>query len=286
MAHFKRSDVTIAGDEIKIHSYNERDPIPIVLHHHPVCVSFAIYENGYGSIAIESDLLFFYKVSIILFRDIAIADPSLLEERRSEANLVFGINAYRELCGLHFGGITLASLEMLLKCANQGSKRAKNVVKYIKAALEADEKCRLNGDAVGFMPCLQSTSFDSHNETHLLLRLEKFKLNTTHEMEVELEQMKQEQAKIKSLGQNSAVLLPPEELSDDDENDQWIPELDNDIDDELYVAKASNSKENQAKPADEEVKSKKTATKRKSTKNSSLDDDSEEEETIVMERIT
>lgn len=120
LAHFKRPDVTTSGDEIKVHTHAERDPIPIVLHHYPVCVSYAIYENG----------------------EIAIADPSLIEERRSEATVVFGLNSYRELCGLHFGGITLASLELLIKCANQGAKRAKNIVKQIKAALEEDEKRR------------------------------------------------------------------------------------------------------------------------------------------------
>lgn len=46
LAHFRRPDVTTTGEEIKIHSHNERDPIPIVLHHYPVCVSYAIYENG------------------------------------------------------------------------------------------------------------------------------------------------------------------------------------------------------------------------------------------------
>lgn len=46
LAHFKRPDVTTNGDEITIHTFNERDPIPIVLHHHPVCISYAIYENG------------------------------------------------------------------------------------------------------------------------------------------------------------------------------------------------------------------------------------------------
>lgn len=80
LAHFKRPDVTTSGDEITVHTHTERDPIPIVLHHYPVCVSYAIYENG----------------------DIAIADPSLIEERRSEATVVFGLNSYRELCGLHF----------------------------------------------------------------------------------------------------------------------------------------------------------------------------------------
>lgn len=120
LAHFKRPDVTTSGDEVTVHTLNERDPIPIVLHHYPVCVTYAIYENG----------------------EIVIADPSLMEERRSEATVVFGLNSYRELCGLHFGGITLASLEVLIKCANQGAKRAKKIVKQIKTALEEDEKRR------------------------------------------------------------------------------------------------------------------------------------------------
>lgn len=121
LAHFKRPDVTTSGEEITIHSHNERDPIPIVLHHYPVCVSYAIFgENG----------------------EIALADPSLMEERRSEATVVFGLNSYRELCGLHFGGMTMASLELLIKCANRGAKRASNIVKQIKAAVEEDQKRR------------------------------------------------------------------------------------------------------------------------------------------------
>lgn len=79
-----------------------------------------------------------------LFSDIVIADPSLMEERRSEATVVFGLNSYRELCGLHFGGITLASLEVLIRCANLGAKRAKTVVKQIKTALHEDQERRYN----------------------------------------------------------------------------------------------------------------------------------------------
>lgn len=65
-----------------------------------------------------------------------------MEEKRSEATVVFGLNSYRELCGLHFGGITLASLELIIKCANQGAKRANAIVQQIKQALEEDQQKR------------------------------------------------------------------------------------------------------------------------------------------------
>lgn len=47
LAHFKRPDITISGDEVIIHTLSEKDPIPIAIHHFPVCISYAIYNNGY-----------------------------------------------------------------------------------------------------------------------------------------------------------------------------------------------------------------------------------------------
>lgn len=219
-----------------------------------------------------------------LYSAIAISDPSLHEERRSEATVVFGINSYRELCGLHFGGITLASLELLIKCANQGAKRANIVVKQIKDAIEADERRRTNGEPVGFMQCLQSDRFDSYQEGRLLLRLPKFQLNTSDEMEVELEQMKTEQARIKSLGNHSAVLMPAEELSSEDEfADNWIPDLDGDVD---FESNKANQSSTLTKPKDETKKKKKKNKKKSKPSADDVAENSEEEETIVMEQIT
>lgn len=151
----------------------------------------------------------------------------MLEERRSEATVVFGINSYRELCGLHFGGITLASLEVLIKCANQGAKRANAVVKQIKVALEVDEKQRSAGERVGFMQSLQA---DLNTENRLFIRLSNYKLNPTDEIEIYNKDPINNPSKIKSLGENSAILMPAEELSSDDEfADNWIPDLDGDM---------------------------------------------------------
>lgn len=267
LAHFKRPDVTTNGDEITVHKHYERDPIPIVLHHHPVCVSYSVYANG----------------------SIVIADPSLLEERRSEANVVFGINAYRELCGLHFGGTTLASLELLIKCANDGAKRARAVVKQIREALYADEKRRTNGEPIGFMQCLQSERFDSYKEGPLPLRLPKFQLNSTEDMDVEIAEMKKEQARIKSLGQNSAVLMPAEELSESDE-ENWIPDMDDDDDDgknSFYASELMDERvPSSAKTETKSDRKRKRPKKKKEQTQEIVVSDSEEEETLVMEQIT
>lgn len=203
-------------------------------------------------------------------RSIAIADPSLLEERRSEATVVFGINSYRELCGLHFGGITLASLEVLIKCANQGAKRANTVVKQIKATLEADEKQRSAGERVGFMQSLQSDDIDSQVENRLFIQLPNFKLNPTDEIQTENDESINNPSKISSLGEHSAMLMPAEEMSSDDEfADCWIPDLDGDME----VSEANETIENNGQGIQ------RTARKR-------MSDDSEEDDTVVMSNLT
>lgn len=211
---------------------------------------------------------------------IAIADPSLLEERRSEATVVFGINSYRELCGLHFGGITLASLEMIVKCANQGAKRANAMVQQIKAALEADEKRRLNCERVGFMPILQSdVCCDTHSESRLFIRLPNYRTNEDGDMENELQDYKKEQTKIKSLGDSSAILMPAEELSSEDEyGDNWIPDHDEDSENMEIVTPASeeNPTEKRIKPNLKQHNWHHVETK---------SEDSEEENTVVMKDL-
>lgn len=45
LAHFKRPDVTRSGEKVIIHTLAEKDPIPTVLYHYPVCSTFAIFNN-------------------------------------------------------------------------------------------------------------------------------------------------------------------------------------------------------------------------------------------------
>ena len=43
LCHFRRPDVTLRGDEVTVHPPSERDPIPLAVHHHPVCSTFAFF---------------------------------------------------------------------------------------------------------------------------------------------------------------------------------------------------------------------------------------------------
>lgn len=117
LAHFRRPDVTIDGDEIVIHTYAQRDPIPTVVHHYPVCISYAIFSEG----------------------NFVLADPSLLEENTADAHLAVALNAYKELCGLHLGGKAFMTPDNILQCTARAARRVTLVVELIQNALEKDK---------------------------------------------------------------------------------------------------------------------------------------------------
>lgn len=47
LAHFKRPDVTASNNEFKVHTPAEKDLIPIVLHHYPICISYVLFNEGF-----------------------------------------------------------------------------------------------------------------------------------------------------------------------------------------------------------------------------------------------
>ncbi|PSN53584.1 Exosome complex component RRP45 [Blattella germanica] len=128
LCHFRRPDVTTTGEQIVIHEPSERDPIPISLHHHPVCVTYAMFNKG----------------------EVVIIDPTVIEERVAESHVVFGVNAYKELCGLHLGGKALLNPDVVVNYAGQAANRAAQVVQMIKTALEEDNTARAEGKPLGF----------------------------------------------------------------------------------------------------------------------------------------
>ncbi|XP_058130146.1 exosome complex component RRP45 [Anopheles ziemanni] len=154
LAHFKRPDITVDGENVIVHTMEEKEPIKVTLYHYPICVSYAIFNKG----------------------AVAIADPTNLEERVAEAKMVFGLNSYGELCGLHLGGITLTSANLLLRTSKKASERARLVVEMIKAAILKDGQNRENGVPVGFAESIERNEITVHAQDRISVRLKRFKL--------------------------------------------------------------------------------------------------------------
>lgn len=260
--HFRRPDVTSQGDSITVHTERERDAIPLVLHHFPVCVSFAIFESV----------------------EFAVADPTALEERVSQSSVVFGINSYQELCALHLGGSFLTTPDLMLRTATVAAKQAKNFVSLIRSAVEADKADRDAGKRVSFMQCILEDAIKTTEQDRVHVKLKKMRKveRTSAKREAANCDKDQEQDDDDEEDMEVAndLVIDPAAVTADEQivqldtqsavliTDKWIP--DNSDEDEEEVSK------------DVPDKKRKPVAKKGATKVKSEEDESEEEETMVV----
>ncbi|XP_063979822.1 exosome complex component RRP45 [Diachasmimorpha longicaudata] len=200
LLHFHRPDVTSTGDEVIIHSFAEKDPLPVTLFHQPICVSFTTFENG-----------------------TTVMDPSYLEERLGVTQLTMGLNAYRELCCLHFDhtSISRISTDVLSLAMKDAVNYATNLVRQIKETVKIDVESRYKKEAAKafrFKDAITVDKITSMMTERIHIRLSKWQ-STNNDAKEELEdpldgEMKDEQAiNIAGVGKGSAELITNSNLA-------------------------------------------------------------------------
>ncbi|KAK3719854.1 hypothetical protein RRG08_040155 [Elysia crispata] len=128
LAHFRRPDVSVHGEEITIHTLEDRNPVPLSLHHMPLLVSFAFFSQG----------------------KFMLVDPSSKEEKVMEGKMVVGMNKHRELCTLQVTGQMLLLKEQVLRCSSIALTKVTKITELIHEALDKDKQARLKGEKHGF----------------------------------------------------------------------------------------------------------------------------------------
>lgn len=165
--HFRRADVSVEGDSVVVHSYSSRAPVPLSIHHIPVCVTFGLLaapplgklsqeaqarrraaaaggpadvsssgdDGGSSSSSSSSSSDNSNNSGEVIF-----LDPTLREEAVADGRLTLVVNAHRELCGVHkLGGCPLLPAALLAASRLAGEK-AVELVAQLKAALADAER--------------------------------------------------------------------------------------------------------------------------------------------------
>jgi hypothetical protein len=104
-------------------------------------------------------------VTYALFHEgkVPVADPTVLEERVSDASLVLAVNQYKELCCMQLTGVSLTSPMLIMQCTEWAAERAKRIVDFIKASLEEDSNERAKGNIPkGFAESIQKSNIKSN----------------------------------------------------------------------------------------------------------------------------
>ncbi|XP_022369477.1 exosome complex component RRP45 [Lutra lutra] len=134
LCHFRRPDVSVQGDEVTLYTPEERDPVPLSIHHMPICVSFAFFQQG----------------------TYLLVDPNEREERVMDGLLVIAMNKHREICTIQSSGGIMLLKDQVLRCSKIAGVKVLEITELIQKALENDQKVRKEGGKYGFAESIAS----------------------------------------------------------------------------------------------------------------------------------
>jgi len=254
LSHFRRPDVTLKGDLVTVHPINERDPVPLAVHHHPVTTTFAMFQMV-GST-----------------ETLTVCEPGRLEEDVMMGKMVIGVNAYREVCTLHLAGQVLVDKGLVTRLSTIAAEKAKKTVTKIKAALAEEEELRKGGKPRGFAASLRKQSIMQ---------------NSASRREFDFSGVAKE-AKASILRSDMAETQEVRVLVNEEGGKNFVEVVPNtmvvDEDDEEENEEGAN-----VDMADVEITAQKTrqeVLEEKVVDKIELDDDSEEEDTVTLTKIS
>lgn len=119
LLHFKRPEVTIEGQEYKIHSTSERNAVSLSIHHIPICVSFVFFEGDHW-----------------------VVDPNQAETLISSGMMTVAMNSHGEICGVQKGGGIPVEISDIIDCTKLAKEKTIEITKILKESLSKDESER------------------------------------------------------------------------------------------------------------------------------------------------
>jgi len=126
LRHFKKPEVQVSGEEVKVFSAEERQPTPLSILHSPLSVSICFISPPEEA---EEEAL-------------VVVDPLLKEEECASGSLTLTQNSNRELCGLQkLGGVGL-SVGQLLKCNEIAAVKIQEMAAFLQRVLNDDAEKR------------------------------------------------------------------------------------------------------------------------------------------------
>ncbi|KAI8643390.1 ribosomal protein S5 domain 2-type protein [Parasitella parasitica] len=129
LLHFRRPDVTVSGEEVTIHPVDQRNPVPLSIHHIPICITFSFYDKGYA----------FHNSK---HQELLVVDPNYLEEQAKEGDMTITMNIHKEICALSKAGGIPLEMDQVLRCSQIAIIKVIEIDEMIKKVLEEDKEAR------------------------------------------------------------------------------------------------------------------------------------------------
>eukprot|EP01119_Soliformovum_irregulare_P018220 TRINITY_DN5540_c0_g1_i2.p1 TRINITY_DN5540_c0_g1~~TRINITY_DN5540_c0_g1_i2.p1 ORF type:complete len:465 (-),score=146.93 TRINITY_DN5540_c0_g1_i2:304-1530(-) len=120
LLHFRRPFTNIIGDIVTVYSAEDREPVALSIHHVPVTVTFAFFEDG----------------------EVVIVDPNRKEELVMNGRMSITLNAHREICAVQKGGGPALDSKQIIQCARIAAVKVEEIIEIIHKSLKQDGEAR------------------------------------------------------------------------------------------------------------------------------------------------
>ncbi len=117
LMHFRRQELSIRGEEVIIHSVDDRDPIPLSIHHFPIPVTSTLDREG-GAFFV---------------------DPTGAEAAAGKGNVTVAMNAESEVCWISKRGGLGVPYELIQQCIQAARKVSAVLYALFLQEIRADE---------------------------------------------------------------------------------------------------------------------------------------------------
>jgi exosome complex component RRP45 len=137
LLHCRRPDLTVDGHRVVLHSTRERAPVPLGIHHLPICVSFDFFDADNDDEFTEADL---YADDNAPKRsrlaDNFVLDATTLERDACRGTVTMAFNAHGELCLINKSGGVPLTPARILHIASIAKQRAEAATSAVRDALD------------------------------------------------------------------------------------------------------------------------------------------------------
>ncbi|CAN6252604.1 unnamed protein product [Urochloa humidicola] len=118
LSTFRRPECTVGGDDgqqVIVHDPEVRDPIPLTIHHIPIAVTFAYFDEG----------------------NIVVVDPTYKEEAVMGGRMTATINSNGDICAIQKAGGEGVMSSVVMQCLRIASVKAADITSKIKKAVDS-----------------------------------------------------------------------------------------------------------------------------------------------------
>ncbi|QLL33438.1 hypothetical protein HG536_0E03490 [Torulaspora globosa] len=131
LLHFRKPDISVLGDKVTVHPFDEREPVPLGILHIPICVTFSFFnpQDTEENIKGESNA------------EIAIIDATLKEELLRDGVLTVTLNKNREVVQVSkAGGLPMDALSLMENCHKAYAITERLTDQILEAVKKDDER--------------------------------------------------------------------------------------------------------------------------------------------------